>query len=354
MNIYGIIMAGGEGTRFWPLSRRKKPKQLLNLSGRDLMVNEAVARLATVAPRENIVIVTNRSQAEIMKEAVGGRIPAENILPEPAARNTAACIGFAAVKLLKRYGDGVMAVTPSDAYIRDERAFTETLGRAIRAAEEEEKLVTVGIRPTFPATGYGYIRYEKSGAPVKKAVCFVEKPDADRAKAFLESGDYLWNSGIFVWKISVILEKFRLFLPEMYALLMEIYRAADTEEEARTVRSVYPALTSVSIDCGIMEKCDGILVVPGEFGWSDVGSWDMLGAIHAPDADGNVVVGDGIVLGAENSVLYSDSKPIVAVGVDGLVIVNTPDAVLVCPKDRVQDVKKVVEKLTEQGREELL
>lgn len=347
-------MAGGGGTRFWPLSRKATPKQLLNLSGKEIMVNEAIDRLAMVAPRENIYIVTNQTQKEKMRKCTQGRVLPERILSEPSARNTAACIGYAAIKILKSQGDGIMVITPSDAYIKDNAAFAETLKKAIAAAESGDHLVTIGITPTFPATGYGYIRYGSSDDCVKPVVRFVEKPCLEKAKEYLAEGDYVWNSGMFLWKASVILERFREFLPDIYADLMKIGDKIGTTEEEAIVNEIYPTLRSVSVDFGIMEKAQGILVVPGDFGWNDVGSWDMLGVLHPQDRDGNVTVGNTLNIDTKNTVLYSSGKLIAAVDVDNLIVVETPDAILVCPKDRAQDVKKIVDRLKSEGKEELL
>lgn len=354
MNIYGIVMAGGGGTRFWPLSRRNTPKQLLNLSGRDAMVNEAVARLELVTQSENIYIVTNKNQLPDMRETVGDRLPPENIFSEPAARNTAACIGYAAVELVKRRGDGIMVITPSDAFIRDDETFAGILKKAISAAEKTDKLVTVGIQPTFPATGYGYICYKKGRGAVKEVIRFVEKPSLRRAKKYLASGQYVWNSGIFVWRASVILENFKKFLPDIYADLIKIQNAIGTEKERSVIERIYPKIMSVSVDYGIMEKSRDILVVPGEFGWSDVGSWDMLGTLRTADENGDIIVGDGVTLETKNCVIYAQDKLVTLIGVSDLIVVETPDAVLVCPKKRAQDVKKLVDELKTRGREEVL
>lgn len=232
MEIYGVVMAGGGGTRFWPLSRQKTPKQLLNLSGKDLMVNETIDRLAMTIPGKNMFIVTNASQVESMKKATRGRVMPNHILSEPSARNTAACIGYAAVEIIKKYGDGIMVIAPSDAYIKDWDKFTDVLSVAINVAENENKLVTIGITPTFPATGYGYIKFidkELSGAKFVEE--FKEKPDLETAKKYISSGDYVWNSGMFIWKASIIMEHFKEFLPDIYIDLMIIADAMGTNEE---------------------------------------------------------------------------------------------------------------------------
>ena len=224
----------------------------------------------------------------------------------------------------------------------------------ISAAESEDCIVTVGVVPTFPATGYGYIKYEISDNPVKSVISFVEKPDEKTAGKYLESGDYVWNCGVFVWKASVIMDNIKKYLPELYDGLMRIYAAVGTPEEAKTVSEVYPALPSVSIDYGVMEKAENIKVVTGEFGWNDVGSWDMMGVLHRADENRNVIVGDAVVCGTKNSTIYSSGRTIAVLGMDGVVVVETPDAVLVCPKEKAQDIKKITESLKASGRTELL
>ncbi len=354
MNIYGIIMAGGGGERFWPLSRRETPKQLLNLSGKEVMVNEAIDRLLALTPRENIMVVTNAHQAKNMRAVTAKRISARQILSEPAARNTVACIGYAAIRIVRQHGDGVMVVTPSDAFIRDTEKFTQILSCAVDTAERTGKLVTVGITPTFPATGYGYIRFEKSASAVKKVLRFVEKPNLKRAKRYLSSGEYVWNSGMFIWKASVILDCYKKYIPDVYEILSRIGDSFGTPEERGVIEELYPQIRSISIDYAIMEKSKDILVIPGEFGWNDVGSWDMLSALYGTDASGNVVVSDYLGEDTHGCILYSKKKLIATVGLENLIIVDTPDAILVCAKDRAQEVKTLVEELRTQGREELL
>lgn len=354
MKVFGVIMAGGGGTRFWPLSRKECPKQLLNLSGKDVMVNETANRLSLVCERENIYVVTNVSQAKKIREVSQGKILFENVIEEPAARNTAACIGYAAVKIIKEHGDGVMIVSPSDAYIKDEKTYAEILKKAVSAAEKNDDLITVGITPTFPATGYGYIHFKKTDDEVKKVKRFVEKPDIVKAKEYLSCGEYVWNSGVFVWKASVIMEKFKTLLPDIYSDLTEIKNALGTDKEKETVERVYPSIRAISVDYGIMEKSQNICVIPGEFGWNDVGSWDMMGVLKDCDKNGNVLCGDVLCLDTKNSVIHSSKRLIATVGVENLVVVETEDAILVCPIDKAQEVKKIVDKLKDDGRKELL
>ncbi len=357
MKTFGVIMAGGGGTRFWPLSRQTTPKQLLNLSGKDLMVNEAIDRLSKTADKNDIFIVTNETQVPKMLEATKGRIKRNHILSEPSARNTAACVGYAAMEILKKYGDGIMVITPSDAYIKNESEFTRILGIAVKTAEEKDALVTVGITPTFAATGYGYIKFQKNSSSkdgALKVLEFKEKPDEKTAKAYVASGEYAWNSGMFIWKASTILKNFEKYLPEIYADLTKIGNAMGTGDEFNVIADVYPKITSISIDYGIMEKSPDVYVVPGEFGWNDVGSFDMLGVLHDADENGNVKVGDQINIDTKNCITYSSGRLIATIGLENVVVIETGDAVLVCDKSKVQDVKKVVEQLKKDRRAELL
>ena len=354
MKTYGVIMAGGGGTRFWPLSRHEVPKQLLNLSGKDKMINETIDRVATLAKKEDIFVVTNVDQVPGMKEATKGRLREDHILSEPSARNTAACIGYAAFEIVKKYGDGVMCIFPSDHFIKDEAAFTRILKEAIKVAENDS-LVTLGITPTFPSTGYGYIKFDKSETTLdKKVVEFKEKPDEETAKSYVSSGEYSWNSGMFVWKASLILEEMKELLPDVYAPLDKIGNALGADNEKQVIDDVYPQIPSISIDYGIMEKSDKVRVISAEMGWNDVGSWDNLGVLYDEDSNGNITAGDFLGIDTKNCITYSGKRLITTIGVEDLIIVETEDAVMVIDKSKAQDVKKIVDKLKEQGRDELL
>lgn len=351
MKVYGVIMAGGGGTRFWPLSRQEEPKQLLNLSGKDLMINETIDRICTVAEREDIFIVTNQAQVPKMKAATKGRIEEGHILSEPCARNTAACIGYAAFEILKKHGDGIMCIFPSDHFIKNQAEFTRVLGMAVETARDEDVLVTLGITPTYPSTGYGYIRFDKGTSGVAKDVLeFREKPDAETARRYVESGEYAWNSGMFIWKASTILKHFQELLPDVYAGLLRIANAMGTPGEQDVIAETYPTIPSISIDYGIMEKSAGVKVISAEFGWNDVGSWDNLGVLYDADGNGNVVVGNQVNIDTKNCISYAKKRLIATVGVENLIIVETDDAILVCDKARSQDVKMVVEELKRQER----
>ncbi len=353
MKRYGVIMAGGGGTRFWPLSRQKTPKQMLNLTGKDLMINETVDRMATAVPMENIFVVTAAVQAQAMLAATTGRVKPDHVLAEPAARNTAACVGYAAMEIVRKYGDGVMLITPADHYIKDVPTLTGLFNTAIEAAEKTDKLVTIGITPTFPATGFGYIRCKKDDGDVKTVVEFREKPDAATAQKYVQSGEYVWNSGMFIWKASVILEKFKEYIPDIYEDLNKIGDAMGTENEDQVLNEVYPNIRKISIDYAVMEPSAAkgdVLTVPGDFGWNDVGSWDMMTVLHEPDANGNVLLGNTLAVNTTDSICYSSGKLVAVVGLDNLVVVETPDAIMVCPKDKAQDVKLIVDMLAAQKK----
>lgn len=357
MQRYGVIMAGGGGTRFWPLSRQKAPKQMLNLTGKDLMINETVDRMATAVPKENIFIVTAAVQAPQMLEVTAGRVQPGHVLAEPAARNTAACIGYAAMEIVKKYGDGVMLITPADHYIKDVPTLTQVFNTAIETAENTGKLVTIGITPTFPSTGFGYIKYQYGDDAAKSVVEFREKPDAVTAQQYVDSGEYLWNSGMFIWKASVILKKFEEYIPDIYADLEKIGDAMGTENEQQALNEVYPNIRKISIDYAVMEPSAAkgdVLTVPGDFGWNDVGSWDMMTVLHEPDENGNVLLGNTLTVNTTNSICYSSGKLVSVVGMDNVVVVETSDAIMVCPKDQAQDVKLIVDKLNDLSKKEYL
>ncbi|MBE5898466.1 MAG: mannose-1-phosphate guanylyltransferase [Lachnospiraceae bacterium] len=354
MKTYGVIMAGGGGTRFWPLSRHEVPKQLLNLSGKDKMINETIDRVATLANKEDIFVVTNVDQVPGMKEATKGRLREDHILSEPSARNTAACIGYAAFEIVKKYGDGIMCIFPSDHFIKDEEAFTRILKEAIDVAKND-CLVTLGITPTFPSTGYGYIKFDKSEDTLdKRVVEFKEKPDEQTAVEYVSSGEYSWNSGMFVWKASVILDEMKNLLPDVYVQLDKIGKALGTDNEKEVIDKVYPEIPSISIDYGIMEKSDKVRVISADMGWNDVGSWDNLGVLYDEDSHGNIIAGDFLGIDTKNCITYSGKRLIATIGVEDLIIVETEDALMVIDKSRAQDVKKIVDTLKEQGRDELL
>lgn len=355
MNIYGLIMAGGGGTRFWPLSRKRVPKQLLNLDGKEVMLNETIDRLDGVVEKDNIFIVTNEEQVELTKIVTAERVHESRILSEPSARNTAACIGYGAIEILKKYGDGIMCILASDHYIKDESAFREVLKKAVETVEETDGLVTIGIRPTFPSTGYGYIKNEAvEGKNYRTVLEFVEKPDVDRANSYIESGNYAWNSGMFVWKASTILRYFERLLPDIYEKLMIMQEAMGTSGEYEVIKAIYDTIPKISIDYGIMERADRVYMLEGDFGWNDIGSFDALPALYTSDENENVVRGESVLIDSKANIIIGEKKLIAGVGVENLIIVDTEDALLVCAKNRAQDVKEVVAALERTERRYLL
>jgi mannose-1-phosphate guanylyltransferase len=306
---------------------------------------------------EDIFIVTNSAYTELVKEQLTG-IPEENILAEPCARNTAPCIAFAAAVIEKKYGDAVMLVLPSDHLISYEALYAGTLRKAISVGLQDKNLVTIGITPTYPETGYGYINFSSETAEnmpdAYKVARFVEKPDLPTAKEYLSSGRYLWNSGMFVWKASSILSNIKEFLPGVYEGAEKIGNAYGTSEYDDILEKEYSGFVSESIDFGVMEKADDIYTIPGSFGWDDVGSWLAVERINEVDNDKNYIEGDVISVGSERTTICGGKRLIAAVGIEDVIIVDTDDAVLVCSKNNTQDVKKVIALLKEQGRNNLV
>lgn len=356
--MFAVIMAGGKGSRFWPRSREKMPKHLLDIQGERTIIRETVDRIRPLVPPERTLIVTGRSHAaELIRQLP--EIPAENILIEPVGRNTAPCIGLAALHIRNRVPDAVMLVLPSDHRIGDEITFRKVLAAAGRIAAEGNSLVTIGIRPTGPETGYGYI---EQGDPFpsgeREEIHWVhsirEKPPLEQAREFLRRGSFLWNSGMFVWKASTILGAIEKFLPELHAGLLQIREALGTEREEEIVGEVYSALKAVSIDYGVMEKAENVLVVSRDFDWSDLGSWDALWEVSEKDENGNAVRGSWIGIDAFDSLVHSPGKMVALVGVRDLLVVETDDALLVCRRGQSQDVRKVVEALEKDGRKHYL
>lgn len=349
---FALILAGGGGTRLWPSSRRGRPKQLLTLGGAESLLATTFGRVAKVIGAERTLIVTAADQAEAIRRALPG-LPADNLVVEPAARNTAPAVGLGAVAVARRAGDDArLAILPSDAFIADQAEFARVMQTAL--VEAAETIVTIGIKPTRGETGYGYLQ---RGAPVREGVYdvarFVEKPDAATAAEYLAAGDFFWNSGMFFFTAGRLFSDTKTHMPELAAILAEIRGSQDF---VACAEKRYPAAPKISIDYGIMEKATGIRVVPGDFGWNDVGSWSALSDIRDKDKAGNVVTGDVVLSAVSGSVVVSEpGAPLVGVvGVDDLVVVATKDAVLVVRKDRAQEVKAVVEALTAAKRNELL
>ncbi|MDP2682430.1 MAG: mannose-1-phosphate guanylyltransferase/mannose-6-phosphate isomerase [Deltaproteobacteria bacterium] len=368
-NIHAVVMAGGAGTRFWPLSRESSPKQMLKIVGEDTMIRQTIKRLRGFVPEENISIVTSEKLTFDLSIHLKGLLPLSpsmrgikgedkgrlKIITEPFGRNTAPAIGLAAVYLKKTKTDPIMIVLPADHNIRSEDIFIETLKTAIKCAEGNW-LVTLGIKPSRPETGYGYIKagVRGQGTGVRKVEKFTEKPDAKTAQKYLKDSNYLWNSGIFVWKTSAILEEIKKYMPALYNGLLKIEKTIGTKDEKKVIEGVYSELDTVSIDYAVLEKSKNVMVVPADIGWSDVGSWAALDEALPHDVNGNIIKGNVIDVESRDSIVFSGGRLVATIGLKDMVVVDTADATLVCRKEKAQDVKKIVDELKKHGREEYL
>ncbi len=356
--LYGVIMAGGQGTRFWPRSRRTRPKQLLNIVGKTTMVEQTLARITPLIPPERVVVVAGTPYRKILRECLP-QLPPENFLFEPVGRNTAACVGWAALWVQRRAREGIMAVLPADHLIQRETEFLHVLQTTAAVARTSGRLVTIGIQPTHPETGYGYIQRGEERLAVDdresfRVARFIEKPPRETAEQFLADGRYLWNSGIFIWRADSILTELQHYLPQLADGLEVLKTTLGSKRQARAIADVYPGLPSISIDVGVMERAQDVWVVPGHFGWSDVGSWRALAALLPQDAQGNVVLGEQRGLDTTGCLIYSPKKLVATIGITDLVVIETEDVLLICPKARDQDVRGLVELLEREGRDDVL
>jgi mannose-1-phosphate guanylyltransferase len=354
MKLRPVIMAGGSGTRFWPLSRRKRPKQLLPLaSGKPLLV-DTVARLASLATVRDVLIACGRPHVTAIRRMLP-KIPRSGLIVEPIGRNTAPCVAVASAIVARRTPEDIVAVLPADAYVADASAFRRDLGAAAEAARGGS-LVTLGIRPTRPETGYGYIEVGEQLAQgaAHRAERFVEKPDRAQAEKYLTSGRFLWNAGIFVFRADAMLAALDQFLPEVANAARSIAGAHGTTRFDSAMRRSFPKLPSISIDYGVMEKAPNVLVVPASFGWSDLGSFAALPEVRGVDGSGNLIAGHALALDSAGSLVLADKRLIAVLGVRDMVVVDSGDALLVCPKDRCQEVRRIVDELAKRGLSRLL
>ena len=357
LSAHAVILAGGRGTRFWPRSRTRTPKQLLNIVGRDTMLEQTVARLAPLFPPSRQWVVTNSEQAAAVRKQMP-RVPASHILAEPIGRNTAAAIGLAAAHLLHdgmgKQNDALMAVLPADHYIAQPAAYVKIVRAALHVARSAGTLVVLGIPPTRPETGFGYIERAKGkavdadGAPVYSVRQFTEKPELVRAKKYVASGRYYWNAGMFFWRVSTFLGNLEKFLPKTHDALMRLAGEIGTKRYAATLARIYPQLENISVDYAILEQvtrhsaAPSVFVLPAEVGWSDIGSWAAVYELLAKKPGENVSAGKFNALDAQGNFLWSPKKFVAAIGVRDLVVVETDDALLICPRERAQDVGKIV------------
>lgn len=356
MKVTALIMAGGRGERFWPKSRKNLPKQFLSLTGDGkTMIQLTIERILPLVDIEDIYISTNKDYKSLVLEQLPG-IPKENILCEPCSRNTAPCIGLGAIHISKKHDDAIMMVLPSDHLIKYNSMFLNTLKDAMDIAQKDNNLVTIGITPDYPETGYGYIKFNPNVCDGRafEVERFVEKPNLERAKEYLSTEEYLWNSGMFVWKVSSILNKLKEFMLPTYTGLLNIQSAIGTTEEDFVLEKEFHDFSSISIDYGIMEKSSNIYTLPGTFGWDDVGSWLAVERIKTSNEFGNVVNGNVITIDSKNSIIEGSSKLIATVGVENLIVVDSEDALLICQKDSAGEIKKILDNLKICNRNEYL
>jgi mannose-1-phosphate guanylyltransferase len=364
-SVYAVIMAGGGGTRFWPWSREKRPKQVLPILSARSMIWETVERIRPFVPREKIYIVTARSQVAGLRREIP-QIPEENLLAEPVGRNTAPCLCLAAIHVRRKDPRGVMVVLSADHYIGNHRGFLQTLRAAVDFARKQDYLVTLGVVPTGPETGYGYI---EKGRPLAKtrglsflqAKSFREKPSLPKARAYLRTGKYLWNSGMFIWRADVFWEAVQRHLPGLFAEMRHLEKTLGTGREKKALEAAYACCPAISVDYGIMEKAKNVALIEGQFSWNDVGSWAALGNIFAPDKNGNALIfrpragqGRSLLLDSSGCLVRSEEKLIALIGMKNTVVVEAGNAFLVCPRDRSQDVRRVLEELKVRGWKEYL
>ena len=353
-HLYAVIMAGGGGTRLWPLSRHEHPKQMLSLVGDRTLFQSAVDRLLPLLPMDRILVVTAAEQVQALS-AQYPELPRENFIVEPRGRGTASCIGLSALHIRHLDPQAVMIVVTADHHVEDTDTFTRSMLAAVTVADDGY-LVTLGVTPSYPATGYGYIRFGErlrvaGEFDVFAVAAFTEKPDLDRARSFVDSGGYAWNSGMFIWRVDRILQETARLMPSLHAVLEELDSVLGSDDYQTRLAILWPALASETIDYGIMERADRVAVIPVDMGWSDIGTWSSVMETREADEDGNVMVGDVLGIETENTMVLSQGRRlVVAIGLDDVIVVDTPDAVLVTRRATSEKVRDVVSRLREADR----
>lgn len=357
-NLFTLIMAGGSGTRFWPRSKAAKPKQYLNLFGNDSLLQSTIKRFSTFTETDNIYVVSGKSQAAVLEEQTP-MLPKANLIYEPVGKNTLPCIGLAAMFAEKENPDGVMVVTPSDHLIENDELFRDTVLAAVKIAEERNGIVTVGITPTYPATGYGYVKTaeEITGSDKIrqfKVERFVEKPNEETAANYLKQGGFYWNSGMFIFKIPVFIDAMKQFAPALYSDLRKIQAELGKASFDQTLDTIYSAIEGISVDYGIMEHAKNIYLVEGNFVWNDLGSWESVYLTAEKDENGNAGAGESVIIDSKNSYIYSETGIIALVGLDDVIVVQDGNTTLVCKRDKAEEIKKVVDRLKAENKNQYL
>ncbi len=357
-NLYTLIMAGGSGTRFWPRSKVAKPKQYLNIFGDDSLLQSTIKRFSIFTSPENIYIVSGKNQAKVLEEQTS-MLPKKNLIYEPVGKNTLPCIGLAAMFAEKENPDGIMVVSPSDHLIENDELFRDTVLAAAKIADERDGIVTIGITPTYPATGYGYVKTAtditgKEKIKQFKVERFVEKPNETTATEYLRQGGFYWNSGLFIFKISVFLKAVQEFAPELYTDLRRIQADLGKASFEQTLDTIYRAITGISVDYGIMEHARNIYLVVGNFIWNDLGGWESVYLTSNKDENGNAGRGESIFLDSKNSYVYTDKGIVALIGLDDVIVVKDGNTTLVCKREKAEDVKKIVEQLKADNKNQYL
>ncbi len=352
-DLYVVLMAGGVGTRFWPYSRNSRPKQFLDVLGTGkTLIQSTYDRFLPLCPKENIVVVTNDEHAAITAEQLPDMKP-DQILTEPMRKNTAPCIAYASYKIFQKNRNAVIVVAPSDHLILNEREFQSTIEKCFNYAQGQNNLITLGIEPTRPETGYGYIQYVEGDSPLKKVKTFTEKPELELAKKFIESGDFVWNSGIFIWGVQAILSAFTNYLPEMTEVFEEAAPHFYTSGEKEAIQLAYSQCKNISIDYGIMEKADNVYVALSNFAWSDLGSWASLHEISERDGSNNDIKADALIYDTRNSIVRGpEGKLVVVQGLNGYLVGVFDNVVIVCEKDKEEMFRRYVADVKAKGNGE--
>ena len=348
MNKYALILAGGKGTRLWPISTEKKPKQFLNLYGNEIMINETIRRIEEIFDYENIFIIINEQQSDLAYRYIDNRIPRENIITEPESKNTAMCIFYATLKIKKIKSDGIITVLSSDHYIEEKDKLQESIITAMEVAMFNENLVTIGITPTYPATGFGYIKYDNSeNKNYYSVIEFKEKPKYEKALEYIKSNCYVWNSGMFIWKVESILKSFKKYLLDMYKFKDKLYISINTNEERQIIKEIYGKVENISIDKGILEKSNNVKMIRGNFKWMDIGSIKDFFEIHEKDKKNNIIIGD-LIFAKETSntnILNKSNELLITIGLENVNIIKDNKVCIVCNKENINDLPQILEKI---------
>ena len=348
MNKYALILAGGKGTRLWPISTEKKPKQFLNLYGNEIMINETIRRIEEIFDYENIFIIINEQQSDLAYRYIDNRVPRENIIIEPESKNTAMCIFYATLKIKKIKSDGIITVLSSDHYIEEKDKLQESIITAMEVAMCNENLVTIGITPTYPATGFGYIKYANTkDKDYYSVIEFKEKPKYDKALEYIKSNCYVWNSGMFIWKIESILKSFKDYLPNIYKFKDKLYTSIGTDKEQKIVKEIYKKIENISIDKGILEKANNVKMIRGNFKWMDIGNIKDFFEIHEREVNNNIIIGN-LIIAKETSntnILNKSDELLITIGLENVNIIKDNKVCIVCNKENINDLPQILEKI---------